>query len=145
ELSSTDVQKIDNEISKIKFKSLKLTYNSLSSISNDTSINVHENFKNNKIDNDDHNYDYYVRATLLPNSSVFVIDINNNKIKKVRSDSLKAGPKLGFEDLKPFIPVAAWGKLIKRYKPWHSEQRAVTVLFINLEYPKNTSTENTND
>eukprot|EP01083_Nonionella_stella_P306186 1071208_1 len=38
------------------------------------------------------------------------------------------------EYLQPFVPRAAWQRLVRRFKPWHAEQRAVTVLFINLDF-----------
>eukprot|EP01083_Nonionella_stella_P081021 222958_1 len=66
---------------------------------------------------------------------VYKVMLDRKKYKKVHSKALRNNNRyLISEHLQSFVPRAAWQRLLLRFKPWHGEQRAVTVLFINLDF-----------
>jgi len=66
---------------------------------------------------------------------VFQVQLERKKYQRVHSKALRSnGRYLISEHLQAFVPRAAWQRLLLRFKPWHGEQRAVTVLFINLDF-----------
>ena len=69
-----------------------------------------------------------------PTPVVYKVRLDKN-YQKVRSEALRSnGRYLVCEHLRAFVPRAAWQRLVMRFKQWHGEQRAVTVLFINLDF-----------
>lgn len=67
--------------------------------------------------------------------AVYKVDLKRKSYKKVRSEALRTNKRyLVSKHLQSFVPRAAWQRLRLRFKQWHGEQRAVTVLFINLDF-----------